>query len=76
MDTSGVKQSDTFKYVAHVLEKPCQRNTDNMPNYYDTPKYVVCVLGGVVPKTDIRLPESRSHRQMVAPQDLKMLVFV
>ena len=42
-------------------EKPCQRNTDNSTNYYDTPKYVVHVLRGAVSKTYRRLPETRNY---------------
>ena len=33
--------------------EPDQRNTDNSTNYYDTPKYVVDVLGVAVSKTDV-----------------------
>ena len=53
------------KYVAHILGKPDQENTDNSTDYYDTPtKYVVGVLGGPVSKTYRRLPESRNHPQI------------
>ena len=64
MDTSCVKQSDKSKYVAY-WEEPHQRNVDNNTNYYDTPKYVVHVLGGAVSKTYRRISESRDHRQVI-----------
>ena len=50
------------KYVGHVLD---QINTDNSANDYDTPKYVVDVLGRVVSKTNRRLPESRNRRHVI-----------
>ena len=40
-------------------------NTDNNTNYYDTPKYVVDVLGGVVSKTYRHLTKSRNHRNVI-----------
>ena len=62
MDTSSVKQSDSPSTLDTYWEEPDQTRTDNSTNYYDTPKYVVDVLGGVVSKTYIRLPESRNYR--------------
>ena len=43
------------------MEEPRQRNTDSSTNCYDTPKYVVQVLGGAASKTKIRLPQKRNH---------------
>ena len=65
MDTSCVKQSDSPSTLDTYWEEPDQRNTDNITNYYDTPKYVVDILGGAVSKTYRRLSESRNHRQRV-----------
>ena len=52
-----VKQSDTPKYVAHVLGEAISKKYGQQ-QYYDTPKYVVHVLGGVVSKTYRRLPRA------------------
>ena len=58
--TSCVKQSDSPSTLHTYWEEPDQRNTDNSTKYYDTPRYVVDVLGGSVSKTYRRLPESKS----------------
>ena len=39
-----------------------QTNTNNITNYYNTPKYVVDVLGKPASKTHRRFPEGRNHR--------------
>ena len=44
--------------IAKVLD---HTNTDNSTNYYDTPMYVVNVLGGAVSRTYICLPESKTY---------------
>ena len=59
----SVKQSDSPSTLGMYWEEPDQTNTDNSTNYYDTPKYVVDVLKGVVSKTYRRLPESRNYRR-------------
>ena len=66
MDTSSVKQSDSTSTLHTYWEEPDQRHTYNSStNYYDTPRYVVDVLGGAVSKTYRRLPESRNHRHVI-----------
>ena len=62
METSYVKRSDSPSTLHTYWEEPGQRNTDNITYYYDTPKYVVKVLGGAVSKTYRRLPETRNRR--------------
>ena len=61
MDSSSVKQSNEPKYVGHGLGG-AGPNIDYSTSYYDTPEYVVDVLGGAVLKTYRRLPESRNPR--------------
>ena len=63
MDTSCVKQSDNPSALHTYWGEPDQRHRDKSTNYYDTPKNVVDVLGGVVLNTSRRLPERRNHRQ-------------
>ena len=65
MDTFCVKQSDSPSTLHACWGEPDQRNTNNITNYYDTPKYVVDGLGGAVSKTYRRLPESRNHRHVI-----------
>ena len=56
-----VRQS---KYIGG---NPDQTDTDNITNYFDTPKYVIDVLGGPCQRhTDRCLPESRNYRQRYA----------
>ena len=66
MDTSCVKQSDSSSTLDTYWAESDQANTDNINKYYDTPKYVVDVLGGAVSKIFRRLPKSRSCRQSFA----------
>ena len=61
MDTSCLKQSNKLKYVANVFGRAVSKKYRQY-HYYDTPKYVVQVLGGVVSKIHRRLPESRNRR--------------
>ena len=66
MDIScRVKQSDSPNTLDTHWEEPDQRSTDNITNYYDTPMYAVEVVGGAVPTTYSRLPESRNHRHVI-----------
>ena len=65
MDASYVKQPDSPSMLHKYWEEPDQRNTYNNTSYYDTPKYVVGVLGGTVSKTSRRLPERRNHRHII-----------
>ena len=65
MGTSCVKQSDRPSTLHTYWQEPDKKNTDNITNYYDTPKYVVDVLGGAVSNTYRRLPESRNHRHVI-----------
>ena len=58
-----MKQSDGSSTWGGAGSKKMQNST----NYYDTPKYVVDVLGGVVSKIYSRLSESRNHRKTKAP---------
>ena len=44
-------------------------------HYYDTRKYVVLVLGGVVSDTYRRLPESRNFRQTLLVDSWQELFF-
>ena len=60
---SCVKQSGGHSTLHTYLEGPNQRNTYNIINYYDTPKYVVDLLVRSVSNTYRRLPESRNDRQ-------------
>ena len=63
VDTSCVKQPDSPSTLHTYWEELDQINTDHSANYYDTPKYVVDVLGGAVSESYIYyLPESRNHR--------------
>ena len=64
MDTSIVRNSQKaqVRYTS-IREEPEKISTDNSTNYYDTPKYVLDVLGDAVSKTYKRLPESRKYRQ-------------
>ena len=58
-----MKQSDSPSTLPMYWGESDPINTDNSTNCYDTPKYVVNVLGGVVLKTYRLLPESRNYRQ-------------
>ena len=54
-----MKQSDSPSTLRTYWGELDQTNTDNSPTYYDTPEYVVDVLGGAVSDTYRRLPESK-----------------
>ena len=58
----SVKQSDSpstlYTYLGGV-------ESDNSTNYYDTPTYVVDVLGGAMSKSYRRLTESRNPRHII-----------
>ena len=74
MDISCAKQSDTPKYVVHLLGR-YRRNTDNNTNYCDdTSKYVVHALEEALSKTYRRLPENRNHRHVISTSSLVQVV--
>ena len=63
-----MKQSDSPSTLRAYWGEPYQTKIDNnSTNYYDTPKYVIDVLGGAVSETYIRLPESRNQQHVIRP---------
>ena len=65
VNTSCVKQSGSPSSTLHTCwGEPDQRSTNNT-NYYDTPEYVIDVLGRAMSKTNIRHSQRRNYRHVV-----------